>query len=156
MNNWEFAPLMHIQSGAPVNVTQGTDQSFTSNGNDRPNLVPGVPIYLNTAIRKDTGPANRGYLNPAAFTLNNVNGTFGTVSRNEFRAMPHYNLDAQISRLFPVHERLTLDLRIEAFNVLNHPNFNSPSSGGPTGSSFGQISSAGSPRIFQGAVKVSF
>jgi len=164
LNNWEFAPLVHIQSGAPFNVTQGADQSLTSNGNDRPNLVPGVPIYLNTALRQGTGEANRGYLNQAAFVNNAVPGSFGNISRNMFRGKPTYQFDAQVSRIFPIHERLALDLRIEAFNVLNHPSFSTPSASNPgtataKNATFGQISSTvtgSNPRIFQGAVKVSF
>lgn len=164
LNNWEFAPLAHIQSGAPINVTQGSDVSLTSNGNDRPNVVPGVPVYLDTAIRSATGASNRTYLNPAAFDNNIVQGSFGTVSRNAYRGKPSYTFDAQISRIFPIHERLALDLRLEAFNVLNHPNFGNPSASNPGGplptaqhnTSFGQISSAGSPRIFQAAAKITF
>ena len=170
LNNWEFAPLAHIQSGAPFNVTQGSDQSLTSNGNDRPNLVPGVPIYLHTALRQGTGEANRGYLNQAAFVNNAVPGTFGNISRNMFRGKPTYQFDAQISRMFPIHDRFNLDLRIEAFNVLNHPNFATPAAGSPNtasnpgtatakNTSFGQINSTvtgSNPRIFQGAVKLSF
>jgi hypothetical protein len=164
LNNWEFAPLAHIQSGSVINVTQGSDVSLTSNGQDRPNVVPGVPVYLNTAIRSANTPASRAYLNPAAFDNNIVSGTFGTVSRNAYRGKPYYQFDAQISRIFPIHERLALDLRLEAFNVLNHPNFKNPSSlsnpGGPApaahNTTFGQITSANDPRIFQAAVKVSF
>ena len=36
VNNWEFAPLVHIVSGAPFTVTAGQDNSFTDVGNDRP------------------------------------------------------------------------------------------------------------------------
>ncbi len=45
INDWVLAPLIHIQSGAPFNVTAGADNSLTDVNNDRPNLVPGVPIY---------------------------------------------------------------------------------------------------------------
>jgi hypothetical protein len=41
-NGWELAPLFHILSGAPINVTSGSDISLTDIGNDRPNAVPGV------------------------------------------------------------------------------------------------------------------
>ncbi len=67
INDWEIAPLIHIQSGAPVNVTSGADNSLTDIGNDRPNLVPGVDPYLHTKIKSVTGESARGYLNSAAF-----------------------------------------------------------------------------------------
>ncbi len=164
LNGWELAPLVHIQSGAPLNVTQGSDLSLTSNGNDRPNLVPGVPIYMPFGHRSGStgGPAvveaNRGYLNQAAFTTNTVGGTYGNIGRNSFRGIPSLQFDAQISRIFPIHERLNLDLRLEAFNVLNHPNFNNPSNSNPapTNLTFGQISGAGAARIFQVGAKFSF
>ncbi|MDP9038439.1 MAG: carboxypeptidase-like regulatory domain-containing protein [Acidobacteriota bacterium] len=180
LNNWEFAPLVHIQSGAPLNVTSGQDNSLTSTGNDRPNLVPGVPIYARVAFQggKVANASTRQYLNPAAFAqvtascpgYPNVSaatcpqlGTFGNVGRNSFRGIPSYQVDAQISRIFPLHESLNLDLRLEAFNVLNHPNFYNPNAttGGASASnfsttSFGQVSTAGAPRIFQAAAKISF
>jgi hypothetical protein len=51
-----------------------------------------------------------------------------------------------------------MDLRIEAFNVLNHPSFNNPNSGGPSFSgTFGEITGTSvGGRVFQGAVKLSF
>ncbi len=67
VNDWELAPLMRIQSGAPVNVTSGQDNSLTDVGNDRPSLVPGVNPYAEVSFRKGTGESNREYLNPAAF-----------------------------------------------------------------------------------------
>jgi hypothetical protein len=158
LNDWEFAPLVNIKSGAPFTVTEGKDEALTDNGSDRANRVPGVPLYLNTAFHQATGETNRGYLNPAAFTLNAVPGTFGNTSRNAFRGIPAYQFDAQVSRVFPIHESLALDLRLEAFNMLNHPNFNNPSASNPasSNSTFGQISGSSAARIFQGALKVSF
>src|SRR5258708_7191556 len=46
VNNWEFAPLAHIVSGAPFTVTAGQDNSYTAVGNDRPNGGPRMPTYL--------------------------------------------------------------------------------------------------------------
>ena len=159
LNNWELAPLVHIQSGAPFSVSQGNDESLTGNGGDRANRVPGVPLYLHIARRSATGQANRGYLNPAAFTLNPNPGTFGDTGRNAFRGLPSYQVDSQLSRIFPIHERLALDLRLEAFNLLNHPNLSNPSASNPSpsNSTFGQISStSNNARVFQGAVKLTF
>ncbi|HVN92509.1 MAG TPA: carboxypeptidase-like regulatory domain-containing protein [Terracidiphilus sp.] len=176
INGWEFSDAMHIQSGAPLNITAGADNSLTDVGNDRPSIVPGVNPYLGTKIHSGTGETNRGYLNPAAFQEicpNNVTagcaaaGTYGNVSRNAYRGPKFFGMDSQIDRNFPIHERLALDLRLEAFNVLNHPNFQAASLGSNisyTSSTFGQISSTAAngtnntfgARVFQGAVHITF
>ncbi len=54
-----------------------------------------------------------------------------------------------------MYERLTMNIRLEAFNVLNRPNFANPA-GNLNSATFGQISSAASPRIFQAAAKFTF
>ncbi len=182
LNNWQFAPLVHIVSGAPFTVTAGQDNSFTDVGNDRPNLNSSVPVYLHIARRSATGAANRAYLNPAAFSQVTAGcptpisatcptyGTYGNIGRNSFRGYANYQFDAQVSRIFPLYERLAMTLRLEAFNVLNHPNFNIPTGGttgtlgGTTGgaavltsATFGQISSTtNTARVFQGSVKFTF
>jgi Carboxypeptidase regulatory-like domain len=172
LNNWEFAPLVHITSGAPFTVTAGQDNSLTDVGNDRPNLVPGVPVYVHIANRSAAGAVNRGYLNPAAFSQipSSAFGTYGNLGRNTFRGLPQYQVDAQVSRIFPLYERLNMTLRLEAFNMLNHPNLNIPTgttvgtlgatTGGAavlTSSTFGQLSSTSNQaRVFQGSVKFIF
>lgn len=157
LNNWVFAPLVHIQSGGPFSVSQGNDQQLTGNGGDRANRVPGVAVYQsNPHLLTTSGIKGFRYLNSAAFALNPNLGTFGNTGRNEFRGLTSYQFDAQVSRTFPIYERLNLILRLEAFNVLNHPNFGNPSATNPTSSNFGYITSASDPRIFQGAVKVTF
>ena len=165
INNWEIAPLMHIQSGAPVNVTAGADNSLTDNNQDRPNLIPGVNPYAKVKFNRGQGEANREYLNFNAFAEvcpGNVTqgcaaaGTYGNIGRNAFRGTPSLQLDSQISRIFPIHEKLNMDLRLEAFNMLNHPNFGAPNAS-VASTSFGQISSqSNQARVFQGAIKVSF
>ena len=180
VNNWELAPLMHITSGAPLNVISGQDNSLTDVGNDRPNLLKGISPYQKVTVHSlPNNEANREYLNPAAFAQvtapcgANVNGcpflgTYGNVGRNAFRTPKFFQFDSQISRIFPIHESLALDLRLEAFNVLNHPNFAfSSANQNLTSSTFGQItgipsgsseppSSSFSARVFQGSVKIVF
>ncbi|GGA70265.1 hypothetical protein GCM10011507_22250 [Edaphobacter acidisoli] len=167
-NGWEFAPLIHIVSGAPFTVTSGVDNSFTDVGNDRPNLVPGVPVYLHQKLRSASGAANRGYLNPAAFSqvcpsgstplTCSGYGTYGNIGKNSFRGPTSLQFDAQVSRVFPIHERFNATLRLEAFNVLNHPIFGNPTAG-LSSSTFGQVSGLASgtnARLFQGSIKLSF
>jgi hypothetical protein len=175
INGWEIAPAMHIQTGAPFTVTSGQDNSLTDVGNDRPNLVAGVSPYAEAKFHKAAGESNREYLNPAAFAQVTAGcastttggcaalGTYGNISKNSFRGPKFFQLDSQISRIFQIHESLALDLRLEAFNVLNHPNFANPAAA-LTSSTFGQVSALASngtnntfgARVFQGCVKLNF
>jgi hypothetical protein len=187
VNDWELAPLIHIQSGQPFTVTSGQDNSLTDVGNDRPNLVPGVKPYAEVNFRKATGEANREYLNPAAFAQVTAAcpdtpgtttlapgcpylGTYGNIGKNTLRGPSALQFDAQISRIFTIHENWSTTFRLEAFNVLNHPDFNPPSgtttgslaastgsAAALTSSTFGQVSSTfNQARVFQGSVKISF
>jgi hypothetical protein len=173
VNNWEFGAVVRIVSGSPFTVSEGQDESFTANGGDRPNRVPGVNPIKYAKIRNDPNSlnVNRSYLNQAAFTLNTVPGTQGNVGRNSIHGPMYVQNDAQISRIFPVHQKYNLDLRLEAFNVLNHPSFGNPASSNLNGPSFsgnfGDITTTatgggaagtggGAGRVFQGAVKVFF
>jgi hypothetical protein len=188
VNGWELAPLMQVRSGEAFTVTSGQDNSLTDVGNDRPNLVAGVNPYTGVKFHNLPGAVNRGYLNQAAFVqITNpvcntgtngayvangcpVLGTYGNISRNSFRGPKALNIDAQISRAFQIHESISATLRLEAFNVLNHPNFNPPTGGSAggiagnsgsaavlTSSTFGQVTSTSNQaRVFQGAIKISF
>ena len=152
VNNWELGPLLRITDGEPFTVTDGTDISGIDVNNDRPN-VTGSTVYTHNTIAKD-----QTYISHDAFTYQ-PNGTFGNVGRNTFRGPKFVDVDAELSRFFPITERTKLDLRIEAFNALNHPNFDNPGSGNlkfNNTKSFGQITGAGDPRIWQGAVKFIF
>ena len=170
VNNWELAPLFHIVSGFPLNVTAGSDVSLTDIGNDRPNRVPGVSPYNFVKIRSGAASeATRSYLNAAAFAVNTIPGTYGDVGRNSVSGPMFFQFDSQISRIFPIRERLSLDLRLEAFNVLNHPNFllgtgttasQAATASNPASGNFGQITgtvtSPTGARVFQGGVKLVF
>ncbi len=163
-NNWEIAPLVHVTDGAPFTVVTGVDNSLTDIGNDRPNLTSIGSVYTHAKIRSGQS-TNAQYVNATAFTPNPI-GTFGNVAHNQFRGPKFLQADAALSRIFPLHERLALALRLEAFNVLNHPDFATPESGGYIGqttslvsSTFGQITATTNnygARIFQGAVKLTF
>ena len=157
VNGWELAPLAHILSGAPFTVTSGVDNSLTDVGNDRPSLIAGVNPYMGGQLQS-TGLGNRSYLNKAAFCSATciTAGTYGNIGRNTFRGRPNYQFDAQISRMFPIHESLNTVFRLECFNVLNHPDFSTPTAV-TSSSTFGQVTGvANASRIFQGSLKFNF
>jgi hypothetical protein len=46
--------------------------------------------------------------------------------RNIFRAAPYWNVDFSLVKRFDISERFKLQFRAEAFNALNHANFDNP------------------------------
>ena len=170
LNGWEFSGLSHISTGGPFSVTTGQDDDLVGNpGGDRASLIPGVPVYLpKQSYLAGFQAGHNQYLNPAAF-VNFSNPSayltpptspvslFGNTQRNQFLGPPSIGFDGQVSRLWTVHEGLTLTTRLEAYNLLNHPNFTKGNNSLTNGSTFGEITGVSSPaRVFQGVVKFAF
>jgi hypothetical protein len=163
VNHWEISPLVHATDGAPFTVMSGQDNSLIAEGADRPDRT-GSPVYTGTKI-KSGASTNAQYINLAAFQQN-AQGAFGNSGQYAYRGPKFLQADCALSRAFPVHETYTLNLRFEGFNVLNHPDFTAPGSGGYLGSNtaltsstFGRITSTVNnygARVFQGAIKLSF
>jgi hypothetical protein len=170
INHWEISPLVHATDGNPFTVTLGVDNSLTAVNNDRPNLTGTAPVYTHNKILQPVGGVYTSCINKSAFVSAPV-GAFGSSGRFAYRGPKFLETDCTLSRSIPLHNAFVMNLRLEAFNVLNHPNFAAP--GAPTGSSgylgtssamssgtFGTIGatmlSGGGARIFQGAVKITF
>ena len=165
LSNWEIAPLIHVSSGQPLNVTSGVDNSRAGLGNDRPNQIL-QNVYAVTSTCK-TAPCAQ-YINPAAFAQNPV-GTYGNLGRNALRGPGNVNVDVAFSRIFKLTERFNLQARLDAFNLFNHTNLVGAISpaGLPasyttmvtnfnTSATFGQALAAFDPRILQFAMKLYF
>lgn len=146
LGNWQLSPMVSIRDGLPIYLTDGTDISQTSIGDDRPNVVTNTP-YLSS-----TNPVN--YLDRTAFATQAA-GTFGNLGRDTLVAPGVISFDLAFSRAFHLSERWGWMWRFEAFNVINHANFNAPSAT-LSSSTFGVITAAGDPRILQFAMKFTF
>ena len=169
LGGWQLAPGIRAQSGWPIDVRTGTDTSATGEGNDRPNIVPGQPLYINQWQPCNTTGTTQCYVvfNKAAFAAPAI-GTFGNVGRDFLRSPGTFNIDMAITRIFPIREQKQIEFRFEAFNAINHFN---PSVGGPgatagiNSSNFGRqsgastpgfVPSAFDPRILQFGFKLHF
>jgi hypothetical protein len=149
-NDWTVAAVVTRQSGIPIAVTQQTNfNAFAGFGTQRPDVVgePELPDHRRTPAR---------WFNTAAFAVAPV-FTLGSASRNPVRGPGYKNVDLAISRRIPMPMRraTALEVRAEAFNLLNAPPFANP--GATLGTTtFGVISSAGDPRVVQLAAKFLF
>jgi hypothetical protein len=149
--SWRASGILMLQSGAPftVNLSSAADVAniglVGGNNLERPNLV-GVP---------NAGPKTpEQWFNTSAFALP-APYTFGTVGRNDVLGPGLENLDLSLQKEWISHEKFTMQFRFDAFNALNHPNFNLP--GRIFGASnFGAIASAQDPRELQFAAKLVF
>lgn len=150
LGDWETTGIVTFQSGYPFTVVSGKDNSLSGDGIDHADLV-GNP-HLSTS--RPDGQLIQEYFNTAAFAQNAL-GTFGTAPRNLLRGPGYADFDLGLMKKFSVKERANVEFRAEFFNAFNHPNFGNPG-GNLNSGSFGEITSAGSPRIIQLALRLSF
>jgi hypothetical protein len=94
------------------------------------------------------------YFNPAAFAQNPA-GTFGTAGRNIVQGPGDATIDFGVSKVIHITEGLRMQVRGEFFNLLNRVNLGNPNTN-VASAQFGRITSAGSPRVVQLALKLMF
>jgi hypothetical protein len=82
-------------------------------------------------------------------------GFFGNATNGSIRGPGYTSVNISLYKTFPIVNRLDAQFRAEAFNVANHPNFVNVDTGLGDGS-YGQVTSAGDPRILEFAAKILF
>ena len=108
VNGWQLSGTYTAQSGEPVTATVSGSYTSISGG------ALGTP---GLAITTDAGPANAAFTSgPSARVPDFI------AKRNAFAGPGVHNLDARISRVFPIKERYSFELAGEAFNLVNHRN----------------------------------
>lgn len=117
--DWSIDTLMVARTGFPFNAVLRTN-GLIGSVYPRPDLVPGQPLWLSTP-----GAPGGKVLNPAAFSAPPI-GQQGNEGRNDIPGFGLTQVDLSLGRRFPVSERLSLQFRADAFNLLNHPNFANP------------------------------
>ena len=159
VEGWEIALIEQIQSGNPINF-HTTNATLTGlSGTVRPNVTGPVNIGYSPATNNNATFVQ--YVqNPGVFV--NQGNAFGNLGRNVIIGPGFSNLDFALVKNTKITERLTWQLRADAFDLLNQANFGQPNS--TVGSStFGLISNTrvppgdfGSSRQLQVAMKLIF
>lgn len=122
LRNWSLDAIARARTATPVNVVVRSDVV----GEDlivelqRPDLIPGVPVYLN-----DPTVAGGRRINRDAFSVP-AQLRQGTLRYNALRGFGMSQVDLALRRQFDLGERITLQFKAEVFNVFNHPNFGNP------------------------------
>ena len=156
--DWSAGVFHIIQSGAPLNVTMGTDVALDGTGQQnlqRAQLVPGVTYQ---DVKRDH--ANRAdmvarFFNTAAFVPVAAlpRGIYGNSGRNIVSGPALNSTDFTLMKDLAVTEKIRTQLRGEFFNAFNQVNFNQPTALVSSGA-FGRITSAQDGRVVQLALKV--
>jgi len=128
--DWSIDTVIVARTGFPFNAGVLGTSPVGSSVLTRPDRVPGQLSWIT-----QPGAPGGKILNSAAFLVPSTVRQ-GTEGRNDIPGFGLTQVDLSIAREFPVTERLKLQFRADAFNVLNHPNFSNPgaiiNSGDPT------------------------
>jgi hypothetical protein len=127
---WTISGTWFARSGFPFTVVDTAASSTLSGFND------GGPYFGNligsgvgSCGEAAAGPSATPCLNAGEFSPSTGSPTFfGNQGRNTFRGPTYFNTDLAISKSFrfPRWERAKLTIGAQAFNLLNHPNFDLP------------------------------
>ena len=157
VGGWSLSGITNFATGLPITLTENDDNALIG-----ANAVPvDVPNFLGGKVLDDTNPRHGNpYFNPTLFT-NEALGQFGDSRRRFFHGPGLNNFQMALSKTTKITESKQLELRFEAFNLFNHPQFNNPDSeindGLPSqGGTFGLVTSARDPRIMQVGAKFLF
>jgi carboxypeptidase family protein len=115
---WQVGGIVTWQTGFPITMVFGRDQSNTGAGFDRPNATGVSP---NDIANRTT----ERYFNTLAFALPAF-GSYGNVGRNTLIGPGIFRVDASLLKNFNFTENTYLQFRFEAFNATNHPNWGNP------------------------------
>jgi hypothetical protein len=185
LRNWHISPVFVGHTGLPVNITQANEIPGSS---QRPNGNPQL-IKLAHPFQIANSPSYQYFDSPqtdTAFPLtasgpvyNTIGGVrtqivstgFGNVSRDSNREPGEVDFDASVAKDFQIFRRLKFQFRIDAFNVINHTNFQAPNvslssitetTAAPTvasfagNSSFGKITGTQPNRTMQASTRLFF
>jgi hypothetical protein len=163
LGGWQFNTLFSFFTGTPFTVYSGNDSSGTGEFADRAEVVSNPFVDVPAP---DRATSTYYWFNPAAFALP-TQGTYGNEGRNEFYGPPTHQIDFSVFKNFRIGERVTLQFRVEIFNIFNFVNFSEPANN-VSGSNLGQVGSTydvsfgapgigpGAPRNTQLALKILF
>jgi hypothetical protein len=151
IGGWQLAGINSLYAGEAVTFTytpttafqvSGIQQDFRGANNYRPN-VNGDP-YAPESER-----TINNWFNKANVVIpTDPSQPFGNAPRNNVRGPKFWQVDAVASKEIPIAGRTKAEIRIEAFNLLNHTNFRAPN-GNRSSTAFGTITATYDPRQLQ-------
>ena len=156
---WSIYPILTYRTGFPLDILANIPTSRSNPGPSGAGDAGVVRANLNGPLTT-LGPHGAGnfYFDPSVFSAPDTTPgvyTYGTFPRNGLRGLSRTNLDLTVSKHFIIREGFEVELRGDAFNVVNHTEFKSPDVV-LTDPTFGVVSTTYDPRILQLALHLQF
>jgi len=154
---WTLSMIYRYQTGAPLTIVSGLDRALSGVSPGLQNarqLSPNVYASNKAAACANVAPCV-SWLNAAAFDQPPL-GTLSDLGRDTVAGPAFWQFDVALSRSFPIGERHRLEVRAEAFNVLNGVRLYNPGTNLNNQQFFGVVLGAQDPRIMQFALKYVF
>ena len=155
LGGWQVNGIVTMLSGFPVTPLVGSNRSGDGDTRnpDRPSINPAFSGEVLTRRQTQWYNPNR-YILPAA-------GTWGNAGRGILTGPGLASVDISVFKAIPVREHLSLQIRSEVFNLLNHTNLGTPNAivfaNGVASSSAGLITQTATlPRQIQFGAKLIF
>jgi Carboxypeptidase regulatory-like domain len=169
LGGWTISAISQIQTGTPFSITSGNDFAGVGPGSGRQFFVINGEPTLDHKFSSNTGDSNFWF---QANAVAPGARTFTTQRFRNFIYGPGFqNHNVGIFKTFSITERHRIQFRAEAFNWPNHPNLGGPNGTGlynpndgtasginldPTSANFGKVTTKGSERQLQFALRYQF
>jgi hypothetical protein len=156
IGGWQWGGILTLADGTGYSYTQLADLANigTPQGN-QPDYtgISSIPLHRSAKEFWNVAAAN--------VTNSDLSWRMGSMGRNTLRTPGSEDFDSSLTKDIHIWESHVLNFRFEAFNVLNHPNWNPPSADARNATTFGVVTSAltqgsGAERQLQFALKYSF
>lgn len=138
LGGWEVAPIVTWQTGNPINLVAFNSSSFAGIGSS-------ITLNASAPVVVSGNPFGQWIANPNVLsipcTLHTVTPTstpsclpgtltFGNMGRNSVYGPGFTNVDLGLAKNTKITERLNLQIRADAFDLFNHPNYGQPGTSG--------------------------
>jgi hypothetical protein len=124
LGGWTLSGNWFWRSGLPFTVIDNADEAALGAYN-----LAGTPIFaspVGNVPHTCNNAVNAPCLTPAMFAPAGALTGFGTMGRNSIYGPHFFDIDAALTKDVKITEKVNFTFGVQAYNVLNHPNFDQP------------------------------
>ena len=141
LGGWEVTGIYTARTGTPFTYFDSTNVNGGGDFLNIPRYAPSTPLTKKQMKYKTPSAASGSTLGGGTYIFGTLpqgtvisNPALGgisdwgpfpsnTLKRNSFEGPGAWNIDASLSKKFPITDRINVELRAEAFDLTNHHNF---------------------------------